>query len=467
MEQKLKDAASKLPETKLTFQEICNLSCTTKKKPIIFGAKRLLTAAACFVLLLGIGFGTYAYAAEVKEFNAAVQFFDENGLPLEGLSRSEIKAVYRDITTASFSYQKTAEVILSSGIVGGFEIDQAIPTREELEAIWNNRTQRTDVRYEILGVDPDKYYLQRFDGETLVWSFDCSDFLWPNYAEVSDGVLIYGRHMKDYDALLVKVDFEGNILWRDQPNNGFYYEQVDAVLENDDGSYAVFSSAKTSATAGQHICLSQYTKDGERTLYQSHLMRGAVTNATRLGDGYLVQLGNGSILKMNREGTLSDSFSYSSDQYEYHIQDLIEFNGRIYLSAYTSPKLAADEPTYGGRTEIARILKYAYEQKVFEIPDEELTPVVRSNYNAVLLVCDPNSGTPKEFYSIDGSFGGALTVNNGMLLWNVESITTTRYSPMTNAFTIAGSCSVFRYTFHSSGTLIEQEQTDEIVSFYK
>ena len=36
------------------------------------------------------------------------EFFNEYGLSTEGLTRGEIKEVYRDITARTFSYSKTA-----------------------------------------------------------------------------------------------------------------------------------------------------------------------------------------------------------------------------------------------------------------------------------------------------------------------------------------------------------------------
>ena len=66
-----------------------------------------------------------------------MRFFDENGLSTEGLSREDVKAVYRDITTQCFTYDKTAEVIRRS--VPGVEISQREPTPEELEELWNSR----------------------------------------------------------------------------------------------------------------------------------------------------------------------------------------------------------------------------------------------------------------------------------------------------------------------------------------
>ena len=92
--------------------------------------------------------------------------------------------------------------------------------------------------------------------------------------------------------------------------------------------------------------------------------------------------------------------------------------------------------------------------------------MVRDNYTAMLLVCDPTRGTPQEFYSVKGSLGGELSLrDSGMLLWDVESITTTFFSPGTSSFTIGGTSYVFRYTFDSVGGLVSQEKTGEVVDY--
>ena len=67
--------------------------------------------AACLALIAVIGSAAFAFAAEAREYSTAVAYFEENGLTAEGLSRSEVKAVYRDITGKRFSYGKTADVI--------------------------------------------------------------------------------------------------------------------------------------------------------------------------------------------------------------------------------------------------------------------------------------------------------------------------------------------------------------------
>ena len=147
---------------------------------------------------------------------------------------------------------------------------------------------------------------------------------------------------------------------------------------------------------------------------------------------------------------------------------MIEFNGSIYLSAYAVPEPAGDRYSLGNWYEIDGILDYLQDNDLWDISSEELTPLVRENYTAVLLACDPSAGTPREFYSVDGSMGGSLSVSEtGQLLWEVESITTSFYSFQTSAYSIGGTAYVFQYAFDGSGSLVSQEKTGEIVNYYR
>jgi len=223
----------------------------------------------------------------------------------------------------------------------------------------------------------------------------------------------------------------------------------------------------------KYFCLSQCSAEGREThCKKTEVGNYGIWNAARFGDGYIVQLGSymageyAALVKVDREGNITGSFSYGSEDSDYYIADMIEFNGDIYLSTYAVP--AQDGEHAGSRGEIAAVLQELFANDSREISGEELTQLVRENYTAVLLVCDPLVGTPREFYSVEGSLGGALSLNSfGRLLWDVESIATTFYSPTTNAFTIGGTCQVFRYTFDDSGTLVSQEKTDEFTNFLR
>ena len=453
---------------------------TTPKKK--FNWKVWGTMAACMALIVSLAGA--AFAAEAKEYSAAVEFFEDNGLSMEGLSRSDVKAVYRDITTQHFTYDKTAEVIQQA--VPGLEITQREPTPEELAAAWNrnvwmNARSKAGISYrvgyqekldETLGFDVlDKSILECYRNDTLLWTAEFPKLFVEDGLYTSSGTAVWGRNGTWYSeqpiySFLVRVDENGNVLWQRQLDHGFQYEYVSRVLDNGDGTWAVISRGDF-----KHLCLSQYDTDGnELSFHQTEVGNLDIRNAIRFGDGYLVQLGNTAegetarIVKLDREGNLLDTFTYEGENCDYYITDMAEFENRIYLSAYAVPR----QTDKGGRHEIANILEHVFDRETLEISSEELTPLVRDNYTAVLLLCDPEGGAPETFYSVNGSLGGKLHVNDdGELVWDVESVVNTFVSPAASSFTIGGTCQVFRYTFDDVGTLLHQEDTGEVVPYYR
>lgn len=442
--------------------------------------RKWLALAAC--LALAVSLVGVAFAAEAREYGAAVAFFDENGLSTEGLSRSDVKAVYRDITSQHFTYDKTAQVIERA--VPGLEIDQRQPTPEELAALWdrnvwrNTRPEtgfsyRVDVREKLdegLGFDVlDRSVLECCRDGDPIWTAEFPGIYVEDGAHTSAGTAVWGHNdtwssEQPVYSSVARVDESGNILWQRQLDHGFEREYIAAVVDNGDGTWAVVSRGDF-----EYLCLSQYDADGNELFnYVTEVGNYGVWNVVCLGDGYLVQLGNtmdgetARLVKLDREGGLLDTFTYEGEDCDYTIIDMIEFGGRVYLSAYAVPK----QTDGGGRYEIADILAYLFDNDIWEISSEELTPMVRDNYTAVLLLCDPEGGVPETFYSVKGSLGGKLAVNKaGELEWDVESVVNTFFSPATNSFTIGGSCQVFCYTFDDSGTLLSQKDTGETAPY--
>ena len=444
-----------------------------------FNFKIFAPIAACLVLTAGLG--GFAIAAEAKEYNAAVDFFEQNGLSAEGLSREELKEVYRDITTNRFTNDKTAEVIRHS--VPGVEILQHEPTPDELAALWNGNIAnsanhgkgieyRTDCEYkldEALGFDVfDKSIVECYRDGGLIWKTEFSSFYVEGCVPMTEGIVAWGftptwsSEMTTY-SWIARLDDGGNKLWERRLDHGFEDEYIGAVLDNGDGTWAVISRGDL-----EYLCLGQYDMSGnELSFKKTYVGNKGVWNAARLGDGYLAQLGDyidgehAHLAKLDKDGNITDNFIYENDDCNYYITDMAEFEGNVYLSAYSVPK-QNDE---GGRYEIADILDYVFNRDNWEISSEELTPIVRDNYTAVLLLCDPAGGEPKNFYSVKGSLGGTLAVENDQLKWNVESIASTFFSPATSSFTIGGNCLVYRYSFDESGILAGCEDTGEIVRY--
>ena len=431
--------------------------------------------AACFALIVMIGSTAFAVAAEAKEYNNAVAFFEENGLSTEGLSRSEVKNVYRDITQKNFSYDKTAEVLRHS--VPGREISQREPTPEEIEALWEwmNSISEKGISFRIdwqRAYDEAQGYksiLECYEDGELLWSAEFEGVWIDAYAHTGEGTVLWGHNeiTASYYTVyswIALVDEEGSIAWQRRLDHGFKNEYVASMLANGDGTWAVISRGDL-----QYICLSCYDAAGkELSFHKTEVGNNGIRNAARLGDGYIIRLWNwfsadtALLYKMDREGNLTNSFSYEEDDCDYYITDMVEFEGQVYLSAYAVPK--QQDP--GGRDEIANILAYIFSEGGWEIAGEELTPIVRDNYTAMLLICEAEEGTPKTFYSAKGSLGGKLSVNtSGQLEWEVESITSTFFSPATSSFSIGGNCAVFRYTFDAEGNLAGQTDTGNIVPY--
>ena len=444
--------------------------------------------SACLLLLISVVF----LGAPPAENNDDIKYFNKYRPSADAENRGEIRQVCREITTNSVTYKNTAlphivleaENTFSIDQIPGSDVLQAAPTPEDVQNLSNNENviagfvipDQDGIRYAYRteyseDARPhyerfEKSFLEMYDGETLLWSVPISEFRIDGFFAVSDGVIAHGERPKTSLPWMAKVDSTGQLQWRRLLDHGFTTEYICLVLENPDGSYAVISRGDY-----KYICLSQYTADGEETSFRKTLMGDyGVRDAAMFEDGYLVHLvsienDEFRIIKMEHDGNITKSFSYDGDAY-YYITDMIDYNGKIYLSAYSVPKLADEDQNAGSRYEIAAVLNYLFDNEIWEISGEELTPMVRDNYTAMLLVCDPATGIPEEFYAVDGSLGGELSLSeSGTLLWDVESITTTFFSPGTSSFTIGGISDVFRYAFDSSGVLVSQEKTCEIVPY--
>ena len=443
-----------------------------------------ILAAAAMVLIMAGGITAGTVSAEAKEYEKAAAFFEENGLSSEGLSRAELKAVYRDITTKHFTYGKTAEVLRKS--VGGFEIEQDEPTPEELQAAWDRNVWRQTVSrrgysYEVEVENRhsdhwetealDKTILKCHKDGTLLWTAEFPNVYVSGYFHMEGGTVVWGTWSafaaQSTHAWVSFVDDSGKKTWRTTTlaNDCKNYEVIATVVDNGDGTIEVISHYDY-----KYIALNRFDRDGKvlsvRTIETDNY---SVKNAARIGSGYLLSMGKWDmnetnlLWKVDEDGNVLDQYSITSDDCVYFITDMAEFGGRIYLSCYSVPK---QSDQYGRLQEIEGILKKIQErvkgQISWDVPSEELTAMLRENYTAVLFRCDPDGGSPENFYSVKGSLGGRLYVDGaGYLEWDTESITSSFYSPATSSFTLGGNCKVFQYDFDTSGSLVHQEDTGE------
>ena len=110
MEQRLYDAAAKLPATNAKLD---TSQMTGKIRATNSIGRVVITLAACAAAMCIILFGALSLASSVKEYNDAVAYFSMHNLSTDGLTRTEIRDVYKDIISGSFTHPKTADVLAS------------------------------------------------------------------------------------------------------------------------------------------------------------------------------------------------------------------------------------------------------------------------------------------------------------------------------------------------------------------
>lgn len=108
-------------------------------KRIRFPRSFIKAVIACFLTLAVAvtGISVYAVAAEAKEYRAALDFFEKNNISMEGLTRDDIKTVYKDITMKTYSYEKTI-AILNRISVELYSVELETTDKKKLDELWNS-----------------------------------------------------------------------------------------------------------------------------------------------------------------------------------------------------------------------------------------------------------------------------------------------------------------------------------------
>ncbi|MBR7184727.1 MAG: hypothetical protein IKD37_03870 [Clostridia bacterium] len=450
-----------------------------------------IIAIAAVMVMLAAGSVIGAAALEAKEYRDAVTFFDAYALPTAELTRSEIKAVYRDITTGSFSLDKTGEIILRE--VEGTIEGQAI-TPSAVEAAWNIRNstggmteifapQMGEYRFEVVeymdeerGFLMEDYTLVRRcgSGEQVLWEIELDNFFVDGYIPVKGGILVWGHTFtwsstQSRVARVALISDDGKLVWEKYHQR--YKNDMPAAAVADGERLVVFGRGNF-----VDLTVTVYDYAGNELLYRAHeIGNTGIRQAVKLGDGYLVRLSHyqtgDKLIKLDRDGALLDTLTYTADDVCYVMTDMLELGGQLYLSAYAFPTPASGDVQ--GRNELAPVFAYIFDDGSegsghWNITSAELVPLLREQYTAVLFVCDPASGEPKQFYAVDGALGGELGMDTAsQLCWDTQHFTDAYFSPATSAFSIAASCKILRYTFAQDGTLLGETDTGEICGYMR
>ncbi|MBP5184456.1 MAG: hypothetical protein J6113_05050 [Lachnospiraceae bacterium] len=500
------DEAVKSKETGLTKGSVDGQN---KRKSTASVRMKWIAVAAGIALTILAGSTAVAINAEATEYKEAKSFFEDNDISVEGLSRAEIKAVYRDIVSNRFENEKTAELIKKN--IPGYEISPEEPAAEELAEAWKNRTwvegkKDSEYTYEtdyVMGEDEE-----RGTGQTLkktvvtclksgekMWAVDI-ERMWVVQGKImhsSLGTLLWESfrvpgpdYIRYYDKMVCVGD-DGTIKWEKIFDHGSA-EHIYNVLEREDGTVAVFSThyekevpeGRAPADTQEYLCVCILDGEGnENSVVSSTVGKGGrVGSVTVSENGYLVTItniegGKTAVFRTDRVGKVLGEYGYEADDRTYDIVDQIEYEGKLYISAFSYPKKSGDSGPATRFDMFDAMNEYVYsfiadkslEELYGFLESEEylagLLEVARRTFSAVLLICE-DGGEPTAFYSIKGSMGSKLKINEeGQLEWLTIDLRNARMSVVYNSWYGRVSGAVYRNVFDTDGKLIKQEDTGE------
>ena len=475
------------------IEEAC-AAYTGKKK----NKRPAVWAIAAAILVLALLAGGITAAADEREYKKAQTFFAENNLTSEGLTRSEMKKVYKDIVAESFSYDKTQEVLertVSKLLLEGFELqtvtDDPEETKELIAAIRENdieKIRELHQKQQQASLLKEEYTL-RYTGEnaSVLTRLEQGKTLWElplpfeasSCVKTSVGAFVFGEtrfdegptHIRNPYAALVSEN--GKLLWiADRTDLGLYTERFGGAYEEKNGEITLISKGirlRENNKADHVLICTVYNKDGtvrriRETLLES---KDGIDKTTRFSDGFLVLMYGGTLYRIDKEGAAERFTSYSENGRAYILNDLIEYGDSLLLSFTAAPENEWPHKSY--RDEARGVMNYIEEHKDvqwFEHTSEDLVKALRDSVQAVLLVCT-DAGEAKTFFTTDGALGRTLeTDENGNLVWTVEIPATLEYSPFTNAYTFRGVTSKYAYVFNERGEPITEGYTGEFGSFW-
>ena len=473
--------------------------------------RRIFLAAACIVLVAAMLVS--CYVAEKVEYDSAVKFFNLNEFDTDGMSRDDIKRVWRDFTTERFSYDESYQLLENSRdvtTVRGADISILNSTNNHLSFsdtdLWS-RVSRRGADYLTncdvgSGYDSDdKYqtyyenaYIEKYVDGAAVWEAKFKRPFYINGYTVRDGrVLVWGDDMYDtrdcliHTAVALLDDADGTILWEQTLDSEYSFDEYAEAAFGEYGRIAVLTIACDNRFASSNTLVFRELDDSGRVVTaHDHSMQkhSYIFNSllTQLSDGWLAEIQyeigtNDSatmceprLVKFNVMGEIVSEWTLSQDDDSTRpeITGAVEYDGRIWLSCELSNTVISlegmDQRDFSGSGNFADGFS------------DEWRDAARKHFSSVVYILDPESGTPEQFFSVDGTIlvsqlngreKDFSIDDDGNLVWHIGRIIRCGYSPYTSSFSFYGITRQYDYIFDSGPVHLRQEKTDRFDSFRK
>lgn len=439
--------------------------------------RKLRKAPAVYIplLLLIIGLTVYAAAAGAHEYKTAVEFFEENRISTEKLTREEIRTVYRDITKKTYSSEKTLE-ILENYAVEFISEDPGTLSRDELDALWDKVTHRDELR------EGNTFAVGGGITYSVFWDSSEKEFVpgntengsVPLYTETGDGVSEVTEEPGIPDEVnsggtyypvkyLVKRQ-DGKEIWRVRlPHDEIDYADTDTLCEcgenilvpgcvngfgtwHENACVICFDkngkklwsyrdnteglSYTSAVTDGEKIWLlgSGAMDSGYKTLFTVLDLNGrellnvpdAPENylrydaSAKIGDRILVRIftnGKWRLCAYSLTGERLDCYSYSEDGVMYEIRDIVSAGGLVFLS---TDRPARTEEEFGNCFyQVMKDLSYKNSAANGEEPlqDDGRLLSLISEQHTAILLTVTENGTVERAYEVKNSKPGTLSTD--------------------------------------------------------
>lgn len=476
--------------------------------------RKLVAACLAGVLLIGGG----AVAVDAITYTQAKDFFAENGLSTQGLNREDVRAIYRDITTKSFTYEKTDEVITQSisQTVPGYEITSDIDDPEKLRMLWeswrNGELAKVVIDGEIIESSGDIYQegiwyeremisvynvengrstiqetvVRKYQNDTLCWERTV-----PLVARlikpIGDGTVVVGENehisgpadmpREGKHQRIAYLDKNGQILWEDvfTEENWCTAGETDRAYGNGDETFTVITrgARQENGNVIRSVVVWRYDLNGQRLSYKvNDIGTWYLSQVFQSERYYILSLSNeaaeSKTVIMDADGTLQTGIEYQITDQLQKIQDVVEVGNYRYISAYTMRTDGTLDELGRANAALNEEMKALWNQPD-EISEKELIERICSHYTAVLLRCNIETGQMQTFYSVPGVIAGKLEVGEtGELIWHLQSLIQAEMVAMPSSYMgcyIRGTSVIYRYIFDAECNLTEKENTGELAIY--
>ena len=456
---------------------------------------RLIAAVIAAALVISLLLGGYAYALDVKEYNEAVAYLSSIEYPTDGMSRGEIKKIYRAIVASAPSdlFEEGENEVRVE--ITGFDMG-AISAPAETGGI----------TYEIPTVQKsgvNHYYLQKNDGNTVLWTYSKDNGIINGYYPVSGGkVAVCGSLYRDGTGnpnggcqFFALLDENGQTVWENVceiiSGADFDYasEYAAGIFEKEDGSFFALGFIMTMIgdDVETYLSLTEISESGDilnkkdipTTGYFGGKHFVGLRYCTRFDDGFIAFLvAHGSnrfegLVKISPNGEIGQVFGYGEEGFEYIVTDIAECGGRLFISADAiRPDSGSGSIYSSARTNLLSApLNSLVNSDGADLLPHDCTGVIKEACEAVLLAVDPDSEEPRTYYRESGALAGGLGIDDtGRLVWATKSIaggiahnrlSGSQESPY-KFLEVIYSYSEYSYTFEKDGRSAVKTLTDTV-----